>query len=77
MEAKEEALERLFATEFSVKNTKNIISDIYDYFENRLCENCKFMCDEGTSEYCLITKDSIPFDIDDYSCNKWERKDGK
>lgn len=60
-------------------NEKNLIDKIYDDFENRSCENCKFKyvvdsmctecrCNESPIDY--IDFDCFPF----FSCSEWEPK---
>ena len=59
------------------KSMFEMIDDVFNHFGSRLCENCVALCMEGAAPYCLITKNAIPFDTDDYGCNKWEEGESK
>lgn len=56
-----------------------VINEIYDDFESRTCENCKYCIDDGSSGYvCKGMSDVIHISsIDDFGCNKFERKENK
>lgn len=67
-----------------IKWIKEFIHHIYDDFENRTCENCKYF--NGASvhskkRYCTIHHDSwdkgefFEFNLgENFGCNKWEDK---
>jgi len=62
------------------------IDKIYDDFESRTCGNCKYFTIEFQKEGSCDMGTGFPIDIDgvienyvavDFSCNRWETKDGK
>ena len=51
-----------------------VIEAIYDDFESRTCENCKWYINRGCGkiiENCIFP---LPYN---FGCNKWEKKDGQ
>ena len=57
-------------------SVKKIIDSIYDDFENRTCENCKYY-DSFNESSGMCANISIQFvnAVDsDFGCNKWELK---
>lgn len=63
---------------------KNIIDKIYDSFEKRSCDNCKYILDTKTignfceyNDRCSDEGISVDYvrDIKDFSCNKWEKNE--
>ena len=62
--------------EYPVESAKETIDKIYDDFESRTCENCKYNlngiecnCNESVVEW--LDTDTFP----DFGCNKFERKE--
>ena len=59
------------------KFTSEFISDIYDDFESRTCENCRYY--NSKYEYCDNSNsvcNHLVVDIDkDFGCNKFERRE--
>ena len=57
----------------------SIIDKIYDDFESRTCESCKYFMDKKIAYLCLFgdTRQHmwIEENIFNSGCNKWEKKD--
>ena len=75
---KEEAQElyMVFAGDYfqhrKVVNDRWFINKIYDDFESKICENCKFKTNESKHSYCRIL-DRTPIEYKDgFGCNRWE-----
>ncbi len=55
------------------------IDKIFDYFENRSCENCKYYKKSISQDYetCFLIKNNgYNLDCDkDFCCNRWENKE--
>lgn len=58
----------------------DVMNEVYDDFESRTCENCKYanICPDGgntsaTVNDCEMIKLTF-YDYEDFGCNKFERK---
>lgn len=80
---REEAYDIKFVVKQSLHEAKmKLINKIYDYFESRTCESCKYNKEvDGFMVFCdnQVCKDLSkmmwhPYGID-YSCKYWESKD--
>ena len=58
-----------------IDDVTNLINQIYDDFDSRICKNCKYwkkyvntsLCNEGTLDFIIETNE-------DFGCNKFERR---
>ena len=77
---REEALNKLLGG-LTIDGVINLIDDIYNDFESRTCESCKYHYSTGECSELFIDvigeydADTILMHTsDDFSCNKWEKK---
>lgn len=56
-----------FDTSYSYQNMVSCVEQLFDYFENRTCENCKHKNEDGLMEYSC-------FECKRYYSDRWESK---
>ena len=71
---REEALSEIYSLTDTVEQAEVFIHKIYDDFENRTCNNCKFYVVDTfyNLHRCQIIKMVETFD--NFGCNKWEKQ---
>jgi len=87
-EAKKEMLNITGSIYTETDELEDLIDKIYDDFENRICQSCKFYKVEeidsedemrdvmtGCSQFYMET--NYAYDFKNFGCNRWERKDDK
>lgn len=76
---REEAKKELNEYGYTISEQNKIIDDIYDYFENRTCKNCKFGMKyhfDDEIECVKIEADTQGmYFSNDFCCNKWEKNE--
>jgi hypothetical protein len=64
--------------EAQMRDISNFIRKIYDDFENRTCESCRFFLGCGLENCNCANENSMGYTYPDLtkfdSCNKWESK---
>lgn len=75
---REEAKKELNEYGYTISEQNKIIDDIYDYFENRTCKNCKFGMEYHFDDEIECVKIEAEtqgtYFSKDFCCNKWEEK---
>lgn len=78
---REEAKQKLWATgsinTMSKVECDNILNEVYDDFENRTCESCKYWQYENAealAETCRFGNIEHSYQADSFGCNKWGQK---
>ena len=78
---REEALAEVPFQTGTIEGTEGLIHDIYNDFESRTCESCKWYIEEYTKRDNHCGKDGM-WDLvemlrctKDFGCNKWRAKD--
>lgn len=78
---REEAIKKHYKIKCHIEESKkilNLINEIYDSFENRSCENCKFGMeyhfDDEIECFKIEAETEGNYFSKDFYCNKWEQK---
>ena len=57
------------------KEYDDVIDEIYDDFENRICANCTYFNDGNCKIFCGARAKYVSDDLDNtFSCNKFKRR---
>lgn len=76
---REEAKKELNEYGYTISEQNKIIDDIYDYFENRSCKDCKFgityLFDDEIECFKIEADTQGIYFASDFCCNKWEKNE--
>ena len=67
--------EALYMLNDGLYDNEEVINKIYDDFESRTCENCKYyeFISSVDSYFCTNKESSAKFVSSDFGCNRFER----